>query len=203
MRKTMRLEAGKRIVTLWLLWGLCAGSPALWARFQPRPCKNAFAEQQEITEGQKVAAQVWKQMPVLPDSNPVSQYVQQLGVKLAQYAPGYKWPYNFHVVNAEDINAFALPGGSIFVNLGTIQAAETEAQLAGVMAHEISHVVMRHATCNITKQQGQAPWWALGQLAAGVLLPGAGGVLAAQGVGAAAGMTFLKMGRDAEKQADL
>ena len=55
------------------------------------------------------------------------------------YAPGYKWPYNFHVVGGEDINAFALPGGSIFVNLGTIQAAETEAQLAGVMAHEISH----------------------------------------------------------------
>ncbi len=71
------------------------------------------------------------------------------------------------------------------------------------MAHEISHVVMRHATCNITKQQGQAPWWALGQLAAGVLLPGAGGAIAAQGVGAAAGMTFLKMGRDAERQADL
>jgi hypothetical protein len=120
-----------------------------------------------------------------------------------QYAPGYKWPYEFHVVNQAEINAFALPGGPVFVNLGTIQAADTEAQLAGVMAHEISHVVMRHATCNITKQQAQAPWWALGQLAAGVLLPGAGGALAAQGVGAAAGMTFLKMGRDAEKQADL
>src|SRR5215475_670719 len=142
-------------------------------------------------------------MPVLPDSSPVTQYVQQLGAKLVQFAPGSPWPYSFHVVNQADINAFALPGGPIFVNLGTIQAAETEAQLAGVMAHEISHVVMRHATCNITKQQGQAPWWALGQLAAGIFLPGAGGALAAQGVGAAAGMTFLKMGRDAEKQADL
>jgi hypothetical protein len=133
----------------------------------------------------------------------VAQYIQQLGAKLVRYAPGYKWPYEFHVVNQADINAFALPGGPIFVNLGTIQAAETEAQLAGVMAHEISHVVMRHATCNITKQQGQAPLWALGQLAAGIFIPGAGGALAAQGVGAAAGMTFLKMGRDAEKQADL
>ena len=142
-------------------------------------------------------------MPVLPDSSPVTQYVQQLGMKLVQYAPGAKWPYQFHVVNQRDINAFALPGGPIFINLGTIQAAETEAQLAGVMAHEISHVVMRHATCNITKQQGQAPFWELGQLAAGIFLPGAGGALAAQGVGAAAGMTFLKMGRDAEKQADL
>lgn len=141
--------------------------------------------------------------PVLPDSSPITRYVQQLGTKLTEYAPGQKWPYQFHVINEADINAFALPGGPIFINLGTIQAAETEAQLAGVMSHEISHVVMRHATCNITKQQGQASFWALGQLAAGILLPGAGGALAAQGVGAVAGMTFLKMGRDAEKQADL
>lgn len=173
------------------------------ARFEPQPCKNAFSQEKEITEGKKASAEVYKTMPVLPDSNPVTQYIQQLGAKLVEHAPGYRWPYEFHVVNQSDINAFALPGGPIFVNLGTIQAADTEAQLAGVMAHEISHVVMRHATCNITKQQGQAPWWALGQLAAGVLLPGAGGALAAQGVGAAAGMTFLKMGRDAEKQADL
>ena len=170
---------------------------------QPAPCKNSFTPDREIAEGKKASAQVYKTMPLLPDSSPVTQYVQHLGAKLVQYAPGYKWPYEFHVVNQADINAFALPGGPIFVNLGTIQAAETEAQLAGVMAHEISHVVMRHATCNITKQQSQAPWWALGQLAAGILVPGAGGALAAQGVGAAAGMTFLKMGRDAEKQADL
>jgi hypothetical protein len=173
------------------------------ARFEPPTCKNSFTQEREITEGKKAAAQVYKTMPVLPDSSPITQYIQQLGAKLAQNAPGYKWPYEFHVVNQAEINAFALPGGPIFVNLGTIQAADTEAQLAGVMAHEISHVVMRHATCNITKQQSQAPWWALGQLAAGVLLPGAGGALAAQGVGAAAGMTFLKMSRDAEKQADL
>ncbi|WP_251106319.1 M48 family metallopeptidase [Alloacidobacterium dinghuense] len=186
-----------------LLIAVATALPA-HARFaQPPPCKNAFTPDREITEGKKAAAQVYKEMPVLPDSNPVTQYVQQLGAKLVQFAPGYAWPYSFHVVNQADINAFALPGGPIFVNLGTIQAAETEAQLAGVMAHEISHVVMRHATCNITKQQGQAPWWALGQLAAGVLLPGAGGAIAAEGVGAAAGMTFLKMGRDAEKQADL
>ena len=170
------------------------------ARFvQPAPCKNSFTPEREIAEGRKAEAQVYKTMPVLPDSSPVTQYLQ----KLVQYAPGRKWNYSFHVVNEADINAFALPGGPIFVNLGTIQAAETEAQLAGVMAHEISHVVMRHANCNITKQQGQAPWWALGQLAAGILIPGAGGALAAEGVGAAAGMTFLKMGRDAEKQADL
>ena len=107
-----------------------------WARFQPESCKNSFTEQQEIAEGGKVAAEVFKQMPVLPDSAPVSQYVRQLGARLVSYAPGYKWPYNFHVVASEEINAFALPGGTMFVNLGTIQAAETGGtQLAGVMAH--------------------------------------------------------------------
>src|ERR1700758_2710469 len=190
------------VAALLLIAALCV-VPAHGRWVQPPPCKNAFTPQTEIAEGKKAAAEVMRKMPVLPDSSPVSQYVRQLGAKLIQYAPGGKWPYEFHVVNEADINAFALPGGPIFVNLGTIQAAETEAQLAGVMSHEISHVVMRHATCNITKQQGQAPLWALGQLAAGIFIPGAGGTLAAQGVGAAAGMTFLKMGRDAEKQADL
>jgi beta-barrel assembly-enhancing protease len=191
------------IIVIFLLLAFAAAPRKAEARFQPRPCKNAFTEQQEITEGQKVAAQVWKQMPVLPDSDPVSRYVQQLGMKLVQYAPGYKWPYNFHVVNSDEINAFALPGGSIFVNLGTIQAAETEAQLAGVMAHEISHVALRHSTCNITKQQTPSLLAGLGQIAAGIALPGAAGAIIGQGIGMTAGLSFLRMSRDAEKQADL
>jgi F0F1-type ATP synthase membrane subunit c/vacuolar-type H+-ATPase subunit K len=184
-----------------VLIGVC--SPA-WARFHPASCKNSFTEQQEITEGGKVAAQVYQQMPVLPDSAPVSQYVRQLGARLVSYAPGYKWPYDFHVVASEDINAFALPGGSIFVNLGTIQAAETEAQLAGVMAHETSHVVMRHSTCNITKQQTYGTFAGLGQLGAAILLGnGKLGSAVAQGIGIGTGIGFLRMSRDYEKQADL
>jgi len=88
-----------------------------------------------------------------------------------QYAPGYKWPYEFHVVNAADINAFALRAANIRES-GNVQAAETEAQLAGVMSHEISHVVMRHATCNITKQQGQSVWWGLAQIGAAMQFQG-------------------------------
>jgi predicted Zn-dependent protease len=192
-------------------WTKCAFLAALllptplagWARYIPHPCKNAFTEQQEITEGQKAAQEVFKQMPILPDSDPVSQYVQQLGARLVQQAPGYKWPYNFHVANVEDINAFALPGGAVFVNLGTIQAAETEAQLAGVMAHEISHVAQRHSTCNITKQQMPSLLAGLGQIAAGIALGGAAGAVVQQGIGLTAGLSFLRMSRDAEKQADL
>ena len=193
--------AVKQILLGWLLMGICAPG---WARFQPVSCKNSFTEQQEIAGGAKLAAQVYQQMPVLPDSAPVSQYVRQLGGRLVSHAPGYKWPYSFHVVASEDINAFALPGGSIFVNLGTIQAAETEAQLAGVMAHETSHVVMRHSTCNLTKQQRYGTLAGLGQIGAAILLGnGAAGSAVSQGIGIGAGLGFLKMSRDYEKQADL
>ena len=185
--------------------GLVGASLPAWARFQvPPPCKNAFTVEQEQTEGAKVAAEVFKQMPVLPDSSPISRYIQQLGAKLVAVTPGYRWPFNFHVVASEEINAFALPGGAMFVNLGTIQAAETESQLAGVMAHELSHVVLRHSTCNMTKQQSIGTWAALGQLGAAIALGnGALGSMASQGIGMATGLGFLRMSRDYEKQADL
>lgn len=183
---------------------MCLGTLPARAVFNPPVCKNSFTEQQEITEGNKVAAQVYQQMPVLPDSSPISQYVSQLGMKLVSVAPGYHWPYNFHVVASEDINAFALPGGSIFINLGTVRAAETEAQLAGVMAHETSHVVMRHATCNITKQQAPRMGLGIASVLSQVLLGNSAlGSLAQAGLGMGANLAFLRMSRDDEKQADL
>ena len=142
-------------------------------------------------------------MPVLPDSSPVTQYVQALGEKLVAYAPGYRWPYNFHVVDVADINAFALPGGTIFVNLGTIQAADDEAQLAAVMAHETSHVVLQHSVCNMEKEQRVGLLAGLGQIAAGIALGGALGTVAQEGIGLGAGLGFLKMSRGDEKQADI
>ena len=98
-----------------------------------------------------------------PRTIPVTKYVQRLGQQLAAHAPGEKWPYTFHVVNQKEINAFALPGGPVFVNLGTIQAGDNEAELAGVMAHEISHVVQRHGTRAASKQMAaQLPLAILG-----------------------------------------
>jgi len=178
-------------------------APALDAAVEFTPCKNNFSTEQQIQLGAKAAQQVYKQMPVLPDSSPISQYVRQLGERLTAVAPGYKWPYNFHVANVAEVNAFALPGGTVFVNLGTIQAAESEAQLAGVMAHEISHVVLQHSVCNAEKQQRVGLLAGLGQIAAGVILGGAAGDIAAQGIGLGAGLGFLKMSRAAERQADL
>lgn len=200
--QSCRLRQLKQFVLCSLmLAGLCA--PA-WARFNPVSCKNAFTPEQEISEGQKIAAQVYQQMPVLPESDPVSQYVQRLGARLTAHAPGQRWPFSFHVVAVQDINAFALPGGSIFVNLGTVQAAETEAQLAGVLAHESSHVVLRHSTCNITGQQNKKVLYGLGSILSSIVLGnGAAGSLAQAGLGIGENLQFLRMSRDDEKQADL
>jgi len=190
-----------------LLLSLAFYKPAS-AQFQPVTCKNSFTQQQEIAEGNKIVAEVYKEMPVLPDSDPISRYIQQLGARLVAVAPltpglTQQWPFRFHVVASDEINAFALPGGTMFVNLGAIQAAETESQLAGVMGHEMSHVILRHSTCNITKQKKRSIWYGLGQIGAAVALGGYGGAAASQGIGMAQGLDYLRMSRDDEKQADL
>src|ERR1700760_1878810 len=205
-RPTVSIRSRKRILNLCVLTlALCAANSRAHATYNPPPpCNNPFTPQQEVTEGAKVAAQVYKQMPVLPESDPVSVYVAKLGAHLTEHAPGLKWPYSFHVVASSDVNAFALPGGAIFINLGTIQAAENEAQLAGVLAHETSHVVLRHATCNMKKQQTTNIMAGLGQLATGILLGnGAAGQAAQAVIGGGAGLYGLRMSRDDEKQADL
>lgn len=194
---------------LFLLLSVCSVSIPAAVRAQEaqvafQPCRNHVSPEKQIEIGKKAAEDVYKQMPVLPDSSPVTQYVQSLGEKLVAYAPGYRWPYNFHVANVADINAFALPGGAVFVNLGTIQAADDEAQLAAVMAHEISHVVLQHSVCNMEKEQHVGLLAGLGQIAAGIALGGGAlGTIAQEGIGLGAGLGFLKMSRGDEKQADM
>src|SRR5215475_5332580 len=187
------------ILTLCLLISL--GAPEiLHARVTPSSGFDMFSAQEEIEAGKQAAADARKQLPMLPDSDPVTKYVQQLGSKLVAHAPGEKWPYNFHVVNIKEINAFALPGGPIFVNLGTIQAADNEAQLAGVMAHEISHVVQRHGTRAASKQMGaQLPLAILGGLMGNSTLSKA----AQLGISFGVGSYFLKNSRQSESEADL
>ena len=172
----------------------------LQARVTPSHGFNMFSAQEEVQAGQQSATQVSKQLPLLPDSDPVSIYVQRLGRQLAAHAPGEKWPYSFHVVNQKEINAFALPGGPVFVNLGTIQAADNEAELAGVMAHEISHVVQRHGTRAASKQMAaQLPLAILG----GVMGQGALSQMTQMGLSFGFGSYFLKNSRKAESEADL
>lgn len=177
-----------------------AAPRALEARVTPTHGFNIFSAPEEVQAGQQSAGQVAKQLPVLPDSDPVSIYVQRLGQQLAAHAPGEKWPYTFHVVNQKEINAFALPGGPVFVNLGTIQAADNEAELAGVMAHEISHVVQRHGTRAASKQMAaQLPLAILG----GVMGQGALSQMAQMGLSFGVGSYFLTNSRRSESEADL
>lgn len=188
----------KRFMVVLLVAALAAPNLAI-ARYNPRPGWNLFSVEQEVQIGQQEAAKVDKQMPLLNDPE-INRYIQRLGARLAAKAPGAKYPYTFKVVNQKEINAFALPGGPTYINLGTIQAADNESELAGVMAHEISHVVMRHSTNQATKQMAaQIPLAVLG----GKLGGGMAGQLSQLGISFVAGSVFLKYSRDAEKQADL
>lgn len=184
-----------------MILAICLAAPQiLESRVKPSSGFNMFSAQEEVQAGKQAATDARKQLPMLPDSDPVAKYVQNLGAKLTAHAPGEKWPYEFHVVNQKEINAFALPGGPVFVNLGTIQAADNEAQLAGVMAHEISHVVQRHGTRAATKQMAaQLPLAILG----GVMGKGALSQMAQMGISFGVGSYFLKNSRSAESEADL
>ena len=163
----------------------------------------AAPKDQQIELGQKAVGEVYKQMPVLPESHPLTRYVRSLGQKLDGVIPQqYNWPYQFHVIPQKDINAFALPGGPIFVNVGTILAADNEAELAGVIAHEMSHVYMQHSIKGMRKQgTTQAAGQILGGLL-GAVLGGTAGALANLGAQIGAGALSMKYSRADEAQAD-
>jgi len=118
-----------------------------------KPGWNLFSPQDDIKLGLQNSEEAENVLPMLKDEK-VNNYLDGLGKRLAQFAPGEKYPYQFKCVNVADINAFALPGGYVYVNRGLIQAADNEAQLAGVIGHEISHVALRHGTSQVTKSLG-------------------------------------------------
>jgi predicted Zn-dependent protease len=154
--------------------------------------------EQEVQLGQQAQAEISKQMPVLRDGQ-LDRYIDSVGQRLAANAPGPKYPYSFDVVNYRELNAFALPGGPIWVHRGTIAAARTEAQLAGVMAHEVAHIAERHAAKQISK--GIVANGLLGLLGA-VLDDGKGEAAARIGASVVAQSVFMKFSRDDEREAD-
>ncbi|MDQ3013379.1 MAG: M48 family metallopeptidase, partial [Acidobacteriota bacterium] len=167
-----------------------------------KPGFNLFSPQQDVQMGQQSAGQIQRETPMLDDSQ-ISGYVSQLGTKLAAKAAGERFPYQFRVVATKEINAFALPGGYLFVNAGTIAAARNEGELAGVMAHEIAHAALRHGTNQASKQRlAQLGLGVLGSLASSGEAGDMGGAVSAIG-GLGANMLFLKFGRKAETEADL
>jgi predicted Zn-dependent protease len=153
---------------------------------------------QEIEIGRQENAQVRKQTAELRDAQ-VTAYVTRIGQRLAKVAPGAKYPYSFQVADYREINAFSLPGGPVWMNRGVLRAAGNEAQVAGVLAHEIAHIAQRHAADQMEKTL--LARWSLGVL--GAMLGNVGGAGTAQAAGAmAANGVFLKFSRDDEGEAD-
>lgn len=172
------------------------------AQTQVKPGFNLFSPEQDVEIGRQSAAEVQRQMPVLSDRE-VEAYVNRIGQKLAANAGGPKFPYEFRVVNASDINAFALPGGPIYLNRGIIDNARNEGEVAGVLAHEIAHVALRHGTHQASKAYAaQAGLQILGGLLGGRVGQNTAGIINAVG-GFGLNALFLKFSREAETQADL
>ncbi len=120
------------------------------AQTKLQPGFNLFTPEQDIEVGQQSAVKAEQQLPILNDAE-VTAYVDRIGQRLASKAGGYPYQYHFKVVNASDINAFALPGGFVYVNRGVVDNARNEGEVAGVMAHEVSHVALRHGTHQASK----------------------------------------------------
>lgn len=163
---------------------------------------NKYSVQDDIKLGRQAAQEAESQFPLLRDET-VRNYVETVGRRLVTAIPSEfqhpEFQYYFKVVNARDINAFALPGGPMYVNRGMIEAARSEGEMAGVMAHEISHVALRHGTAQASKGQKYS---ILGGIA-GI----AGTILGGPGVGQLAQAPFavylLKFSREYETEADI
>lgn len=202
MDRTMTPARGRAVAAALAVLMLAPAADALAAPTQVKPGFNLFSVEQDVEIGRQSAAEAERQLPLLNDRT-VESFVDDIGRRLATHAPGAKFPYQVKVVNASDINAFALPGGFLYVNRGLIDASRNEGELAGVVAHEIAHIALRHGTHNASKAYAaQAGLGVLG----GILGRGKSGttqsiINAVGGLGLNA--VFLKYSRDAETQADI
>lgn len=166
---------------------------------------NSFSPEQDVKLGQQAAAEVRQQLPMLNDER-TEEFVERIGERLVAEIPA-EWDqpafrYSFDVVNLSEINAFALPGGPMFLHRGMIEAAKTEAEVAGVMAHELAHVVLRHGTVQATKGQKFQIGAVAGQIL-GAIVGGTAGDVIAAGSQFGLGAYFLKYSREYEREADL
>jgi hypothetical protein len=167
--------------------------------------RNSYSVGEDVKLGREAAAEVRKELPLLND-NRVDEWVEDIGATLVRAIPAEfqhsEFRYTFEVINQKEINAFALPGGPMFLNRGMIEAAKTEGEVAGVMAHEISHVALRHGTAQATRGQGAAILGTLGQIGGAIIGGGLGQILSA-GSQIGAGLKLMQYSREFESQADL
>src|SRR5688572_4465613 len=167
--------------------------------------KNNYSVADDVKLGREAADEVRKELPMLNDQR-VDDWVENIGAGLVRAIPAEfqhrEFRYTFEVVNQKEINAFALPGGPMFLNRGMIEAAKSEGEVAGVMAHEISHVALRHGTAQATSGQK----WQIGAVAGqilGAIVGGGLGEVLSTGTQIGAGLKIMSYGREYERQADL
>lgn len=194
LRRTSALTAGAVLLSL-----------SVSAQTKIVAPKNRYTPAQDVEVGREAAGEARQQLPMLRNGA-TEELIETIGQRLVREIPAeFRHPefrYTFEVANLSDINAFALPGGPMFLNRGMIEAAKTDAEVAGVMAHELSHVILRHGTAQATKGQKYAIGSVLGQIAGAIIGGRAGGVLS-QGSQIIPGVIFMKYGREYERQADL
>ena len=194
----------KQLLTWLMVFAVFVMPISVFAQTQIKYHSNKYKPADDVKVGRQAATEVEQQMPILNDSE-ATGYVSRVGQRLVNNIPEEfqhpEFQYYFKIVNARDINAFALPGGPMYVNRGMIEAARNEGEMAGVMAHELSHVALRHGTAQATKGQKYGLLAGIlgigGQIIGGV--PGAAAQIAGQGVG----VYFLKFSREYETEADI
>ena len=159
-------------------------------------CVNFYSVSKEMAWGKQLADEVARESKI--DDDPIlSEYINRLGQNLARNSDA-KVPFVFRVIDGDEMNAFALPGGYVFVYTGLIKLASDEDEFAGALAHEIAHVAARHMTCrqskaDVAKVAGGLP---------GIFLGGIGGLAAREATRAALPMTFSSFSRHDESEAD-
>ncbi|MBA2260895.1 MAG: M48 family metalloprotease [Acidobacteria bacterium] len=167
--------------------------------------KNKYTPAQDVQLGREAAQEVQQKLPLLRDDN-IDGYVDDIGERLVQNIPQEfrhnEFRYTFDVVNLREINAFALPGGPMYAHRGMIEKARSEAEVAGVLAHEISHVALRHGTAQASKA-GKYQMGQIGSAILGAIIGGRAGEAVSTVGQFGFGAAFLKYSREYEKQADL
>jgi Zn-dependent protease with chaperone function len=195
----------KRQVSAAILTTVLVSASFVAAQTKITAPKNKYSPADDVKLGREAAAEVEQQMPMLDDDR-VDDYVERIGARLVENIPaefrhnGFR--YTFDVVNLREINAFALPGGPMYAHRGMLEKAKTEGEMAGVLAHEISHVALRHGTAQATK----ATPYQLGQIGSailGAIIGGRTGEVVSAGGQFYFGTQFLKFSREYEKQADI
>src|SRR5262252_7718718 len=170
--------------------------------------KTSLSKDQEAQLGKEAAMQVEREMEVIHNDE-VEHWLNQIGQSLAKAPQANAYPYYFKLLNDDSINAFALPGGPMYVHTGLLKAADSEGEVAGVLAHEMSHVALRHGAAQMSKQQTYGALFGIAGAAVGAVTTDANGncgmlcQLGEMGAGLGGSSVLMKFSRGYERDADL